>query len=431
MTYAPGLQLILFFFSLGLFVPMLVLLMLKATRSWGLVLKLEDGFVFLVLLADSFLIMVPRVAFTSTWAHDGALDYFSRIPAGVHLVILTLISLWCFRGFAKIRATRCQRFSLRSVREALDNLPSGLCLAHDNGVPVFTNRQMYKLASLITGRFLSNLLVFWAQLIDKDSRGDVIYRQYEGQDFFFLPDGQVWRFLRASIEIEGETFLQLVAMDVSQLWQIAQELRQENRELDAQHQRLRSLLDDLVAMSQQEEILASKIRLHERLGRAILSSKQCLQGVCAPEHCKKLIYLWRDLTAQLQANVEAPEASDVLDELIQVASALGCTIRFEGDFPHDNHILITAVREALTNMVRHAQGNELTVKTKEEADQTVVCISDNGTVAVDHVVEGSGLSGLRQSVELAGGQMDIICDPGVALHLRLPKLQPAMKGVQK
>ena len=79
-----------------------------------------------------------------------------------------------------------------------------------------------------------------------------------------------------------------------------------------------------------------------------------------------------------------------------------------------------AVREAVTNVVRHSGATVCTI----EADADGVRIGDDGTGLGDRR-GGSGLNGLRSRVEQAGGSFDVQSSPaGTVLTVRLAAPSP-------
>lgn len=83
------------------------------------------------------------------------------------------------------------------------------------------------------------------------------------------------------------------------------------------------------------------------------------------------------------------------------------------------NVLSLALREAVTNIVRHAGASTCHIALRQ-ADGRVHCdISDNGTAAAP-VVPGNGLRGMRERVEAHGGAMALAAGPGLRLSLSLP-----------
>ena len=82
----------------------------------------------------------------------------------------------------------------------------------------------------------------------------------------------------------------------------------------------------------------------------------------------------------------------------------------------DSELLGYVVREAVTNVVRHSGATRCLI----EADADGVTVTDNGT-GFNGRRGGSGLTGLRQRTEQAGGTLDVRTSPeGTVLGVRLP-----------
>ena len=108
---------------------------------------------------------------------------------------------------------------------------------------------------------------------------------------------------------------------------------------------------------------------------------------------------------------------------MQVAELIGCKVIFLGEQPTQRkalQLLYAAVREALTNAVRHADATELTVKIEQRKECYHIEISNNGNVSVSSITEGNGLSALRQRLEQEGATLKVLCDNSVSLLVDIP-----------
>ena len=83
-------------------------------------------------------------------------------------------------------------------------------------------------------------------------------------------------------------------------------------------------------------------------------------------------------------------------------------------------LLYAAIREGLTNAVRHADATELTVKIDPNGQRYHIEISDNGGVPVSKITEGNGLGALRQRLEQEGASLEVLCDGSVTLLVEIP-----------
>jgi two-component system sensor histidine kinase DesK len=92
--------------------------------------------------------------------------------------------------------------------------------------------------------------------------------------------------------------------------------------------------------------------------------------------------------------------------------------------PALEHVLALALREAVTNVVRHAGATRCTISLVQEEGGAVLRVLDDGDRlrAGDEVRVGNGLSGMRERAAGAGGALSIRVENGLRLELRLPMM---------
>jgi signal transduction histidine kinase len=77
------------------------------------------------------------------------------------------------------------------------------------------------------------------------------------------------------------------------------------------------------------------------------------------------------------------------------------------------HILTQITREALSNIVRHAEATEVYLDLHETTQQITMVISDNGKGFDPNTVpQGIGLHNIRQRARHMGGKVEIVSLPG-------------------
>jgi two-component system sensor histidine kinase DesK len=112
--------------------------------------------------------------------------------------------------------------------------------------------------------------------------------------------------------------------------------------------------------------------------------------------------------------------------------AAGVTLACETPLPHlyatEETVLCLAVREAVTNIVRHAQATHCRIGFNTSVDgYHSLLITDDGAHPELH--EGNGLRGMRERVQSLGGRLSITTDPGVTLLIELPQTaSPQLKA---
>jgi two-component system sensor histidine kinase DesK len=90
--------------------------------------------------------------------------------------------------------------------------------------------------------------------------------------------------------------------------------------------------------------------------------------------------------------------------------------------PAQETVLALSLREAITNVVRHAQARQCSVRLQRDKDLCTLEIADNGRGA--DAPEGNGLRGMRERLEAIGGSLQRQCQAGTRLIIHLP-LAPA------
>ncbi len=80
--------------------------------------------------------------------------------------------------------------------------------------------------------------------------------------------------------------------------------------------------------------------------------------------------------------------------------------------------LSLALREAVTNIVRHAHATTCRLRFATEDHRRRLIIEDNGPCAILH--EGNGLRGMRTRIESLGGHLTLHHDHGTRLSIELP-----------
>jgi two-component system sensor histidine kinase DesK len=122
-------------------------------------------------------------------------------------------------------------------------------------------------------------------------------------------------------------------------------------------------------------------------------------------------YRARGLTAEMDAARNALTAAGVHFEVEGMPSA--GTLR-----PAEETVLALALREAVTNVVRHAQAQTCRLHFTMQNGCHSLAIEDDGRHVAMH--EGNGLRGMRERVESLGGTLQLEREHGTRLLIELP-----------
>ena len=120
-------------------------------------------------------------------------------------------------------------------------------------------------------------------------------------------------------------------------------------------------------------------------------------------------------------NAEVEQARVTLDA---AGVALVCETRPPALPAKEETVLSLAVREAVTNIVRHAHATQCTMRFATAPDGFASFeVADNGSATLTQ--EGNGLRGMRERVQELGGRFRIECSAGTRLVIELPRTAPA------
>jgi len=90
--------------------------------------------------------------------------------------------------------------------------------------------------------------------------------------------------------------------------------------------------------------------------------------------------------------------------------------------PAAEHVVALALREAVTNVVRHAGARRCTLSLALEGNNAVLRVADDGArlCGASDLRQGNGLSGMQERAAALGGRLALVVDAGLALELRVP-----------
>ncbi|MBQ1947806.1 MAG: hypothetical protein II359_04270 [Clostridia bacterium] len=360
----------------------------------------------------------------------------SRITKGIHgihlhspyvllflVVVLSLAySLWALFSETKVR----KEMNRNSIKEAFDNLPTGVCFFNDTGLPVLCNQMMQQLSFAICGEDLQFITELEAWFLDDFIPMSGVKKINRT---FILPDGKAWHLSRRSfIHESGNAYTQYVAVDVTELYQTREELMKETQQLKKVQTDLRKLSSNVVAVTREEEILNTKMRVHDEMGRCLIAAQKYLQEGNTESIPNDLASSWQRAVSMIKYSNETPD-EDMLLQIRETCAFIKLNFVQKGELPKSEkvaYILTCAVRECVTNAVRYAEATELYAEFSETEAEASIVITNNGNPPEKTIREGGGLSSLRRRVERAGGRMEIQSFPRFQLTVTVPKEKEGM-----
>jgi two-component system, NarL family, sensor histidine kinase DesK len=135
----------------------------------------------------------------------------------------------------------------------------------------------------------------------------------------------------------------------------------------------------------------------------------------------------RDALSQVRNAVSGIRSTAIAAELqaaISLLEAQGVKVKCETErvkLPHDRETaLALSLREATTNIHRHADASGVTIKLREDSGKVVMEVVDNGRGG--RIIPGNGLNGMRERLGNVGGTLSLeaVQDGGTRLFVSIP-----------
>ena len=375
---------------------------------------------FCFLLGGMMLIMfaVHVKSFHPSWSISPIAESMAALPIIFPIMLLIIIITALFMIMVKQVQMEKNSISRSSVKESLDNLNTGLCFADQKGMVMLINYRMNNLSHTIFGRDVQNANSFWEYLCEGEVQPDVTRLSMGETPSFRLPDQSVWTF-RVSV-IDSMT--QLTAAETTELNRLTEELKKKNAELSAMNYRLRKYGESVDELTREKERLETKTRIHRDLGQTLLLTRCYLRG--ENDDSKELLRILKRDIEMLRTESEIPKNDDPLNMIMKAADSAGMKVDITGLMPENEEVgklFFEGMAEALTNAVRHADAKTLQVNFFEDDETYSVCFTNDGNQPQIEIVEGGGLSSLREKIERIGGAMEVLYQSEFVLKLTVPK----------
>ena len=362
-------------------------------------------------------------------------DAFSRMTEGLAYktwLPLPMWLLWCVTfaadflllwDTAGLRRLGKQALSRDSIKQALDMLPSGICYFTPFGNVKLCNRQMHSLFHTIAQSDLQTLAELQDALSDCDACSGIICLSKERQTYLF-PDGKAWRYRQTEVKAsDGTTYTEAVFSDITELYHKNLELKAQIKRLNAISRELKWLSDNALILTREKEVLSAKTKLHDYMGAGLIAMRQILRHN-QTEEAANAIELLRQAVSAIKNDNTYPQGRSELDGFMHDAEAIGIKVNLSGELPEQEElrcVMILAMRECLTNSVRHAGATALHVAVEKNGDSFSMKITNDGKAPETEVVPKGGLHNLYRHIADCGGTMEIQWKPVFVLTVVLPE----------
>jgi signal transduction histidine kinase len=333
---------------------------------------------------------------------------------------LTMYLMWDVGHF------RLAHISAHSIKEAMDNLPSGICCYAEDGRIVLINFAMQNLCRKTTGQALISGTEFSERLRSGSLSEGARTVTLNGELIVILADGTAWKINNEPMMLERQPIHMMTASDITDAYRKTEHLQDMQSRLLELNGHLNRVNQQIVQLTAEQETLKAKARIHDELGSNLLSIRRFLGNGGSQEEKSALIERLRLGVTFLKAERAVAER-DEYELMLETAERLGVKVTVSGTLPPKEpakHVVATAIHECFTNTLRHAHGDALYLDVTENDTEVTVVFTNNGEQPDGPVHESGGLATLHALAGRAGGTMEIRTSPRFSLTLTLPKEVP-------
>lgn len=208
---------------------------------------------------------------------------------------------------------------------------------------------------------------------------------------------------------------------------VAAQRMRANKKLGLAHEQIAHL----AKLAERERIARD---LHDVLGHtlSVVVLKSELAGKLMqrdPERARREIgeveQIARKALSEVREAIRGYRAEGLAAEIArakQTLDAAGVTLECGDRPPHlapaEETVLSLIVREAVTNIVRHAQASNCRLEFAANGTGTALVVEDDGRGGIRE--EGNGLRGMRERVESIGGKLQIESGQGTRILIEIP-----------
>ncbi len=341
-------------------------------------------------------------------------------------------SLWCIAGMAGalllgqtavLIHRKGRTLSHNSVKQAMDTLPGAICYFTPSGALKLCNLQMHRLFRILAQSDLQHFGELQQALTECGRKSSVVRLPDEEQTYLF-PDGKAWRYSQTEIMVpDGTVYTEAVFSDVTELYEKGLRLKEQTQQLRKFSRDLKVLSDNVRTLTKETEVLSAKTRLHDQMGAGIIAMRQILQQEQVSQEAADSLLLFQKAIRTIKNDNEYPQERGEFADFLRDASTIGIKVEMTGELPKQGEIyriFVIAMRECLTNSVRHADATALYVTVRQDGNNISLRITNNGKPPESAIVPKGGLLNLHRHVTNLGGAMEIQWSPAFALMIAIP-----------
>jgi signal transduction histidine kinase len=344
------------------------------------------------------------------------------------LMILLVSSIWLT---VKIHRELRSSISNLSVKQALDSLDTAVLFYRKSGHILMQNEKMQELMQKTAGRVFFNGKLYLEKIRNEElgTRNEFIVRVADTvtpHSSLLTPHSheREWLFAARKIRAGRIAVTQLTATDVTEQNRENRLLREKHRELEQRQKQLKAFIKNIEESCRLENLLRIRTELHDTHNAKLTTLLQYLRYGQLPQN-ESFDALSASVLRGIKEPVAAPaDPQAMLDGLIGNYGRKGVQISLSANLPPtpDTALALAQIlQEAAANAVTHGYANEVCADITDGGGYTAMRVTDNSTLPLYEITEGSGIAGMRLRAEKLGGSLSIDTSPRFTLTVNIPK----------
>lgn len=341
---------------------------------------------------------------------DKIASVYGNVKLWLVVFVIVLVTIFAVYIVFSCFAQNHNHIGPAAIKESVDYLPSGLAIYGDDGRCLLVNNCMNKLSEVLTGHAVLD--------------GCELYQSVPDSRTVDM-DNHKYAFSHKTIEYDGVFLHELIADDITEIYEKSQELRSGNDQLVEYSVKMRRYGETIDESVRNQEILQAKINIHDEMNRLLLATGNAASNGVPSDELLKLLNTWQSNALLLYREADINKRTNTVSDLETFGSLIGITPVWEGDINTNDtkalNMFSVITREAMTNAVKHAGAKHLYVKVRSDADAFYLNYNNDGENAADNIVLGGGLTNLKNMIEKAGGTIEISARPTLEMTIKISK----------
>lgn len=328
-----------------------------------------------------------------------------------------------------------------SIMESMKSLPDGILCSDAYGDILFMNDKMrFCLRQLEMPTDLSDANSLCGELISRGTRLNALKPDLGSMSTSIaLSSTMVCLFVFDETTIRNRKYQRVISYDITEKAKLAQKIEEANSRLEETAVEIVDSISVLRSIAETQAMLQMHSRVHDIIGQRLSIVHRLLESENYSD--ESILYMQPLLKGILKDLLPASTLSPEEDlSLMRTTLGMaGVTLSFRGKLPDEESVakaMVSIVREAATNAVRHAQALNIAASVAIQAVDggetgkaiAKLVITNDGLASKAIIREGSGIKGMRHAAERAGGRLRVISRPQFRVDASFPLGAKALQG---